>query len=198
MARVFGITGGIATGKSYVSNILKKQGYTVYDADQIAHTVGNQPEVLAKITEEFGDDANNNGQLNRSYIGKIVFNDSEKLERLNNIIQPPILKKVLQIIREIQSDKTKELCFMEVPLLFEEGYEKYFDGTIVVSADRKTQLHRLIQRDQITEDFAKSKIAKQMSLSEKRQKADFVIDNSEGRNVNRQVVDLLEELKTNL
>lgn len=198
MARVFGITGGIATGKSYVSNILKKQGYTVYDADQIAHAVGNQPEVLAEIAEEFGDDVNNNGQLNRSYIGKIVFNDSEKLERLNNIIQPPILKKVLQIIREIQADKTKELCFMEVPLLFEEKYEKYFDRTIVVSADSTTQLHRLMQRDQITEDFAKSKIAKQMSLSEKRQKADFVIDNSEGRNVNQQVVDLLKELKTNL
>lgn len=195
MSKIYGITGSIATGKSFVAKIIADLGYQVYDADEIAHEVGNFPEVLRKLSEIFGSKVVDNKKLNRKELGNIVFNDSNMLIKLNEIMGPVIKKRLLEIISDVHTSSSKEIKFIEIPLLFEENYENYLDGTILVYADGSTQLKRLMNRDKIDEKFAKAKISKQLSINIKKAKSDYIIDNSDGSiQVDFQVRNLLSEI----
>lgn len=194
MAKILGLTGGIASGKTTVSNYFKKLKVDVVDADEIAHEImrAGQP-VVGEIAAYFGEEILlENGEINRERLGKIVFESDEKREKLNQIVQKKIRKKIKE-----ERDKLldKELIVLDIPLLYEQSYEDLVDQVMVVSVKETAQKKRLMDRNsQLTEEDAMNRIASQMSLKEKVRKADIVIDNNGSiENTMEQVRDWLKE-----
>lgn len=192
---IIGITGSIATGKSQVSNILRGLGYNVIDSDLIAREVAIRKDILDKIRDHFGEEAVQDNRLNRAYIRNIVFKDEEKLETLNNIMHSEIYKIMLQRVVE------EEINFMDVPLLFEtlENAKEHgikYDEIWVVYTSSNIQMERLMARDSIDLLEAKRIIDSQISIEEKRNLADYVIENNEDLDKLREnVLKALERLK---
>lgn len=193
--KIIGITGSIATGKSQVSNILRGLGYNVIDSDLIAREVAIRKDILDKIRDHFGEKAVQDNKLNRAYIRDIVFKDDEKLETLNNIMHSEIYKIMLQRVVE------EEINFMDVPLLFEtlEDAKEHgikYDEIWVVYTSPSIQMERLMARDSIDLLEAKRIIDSQISIEEKRNLADYVIENNEDLDKLREnVLKALERLK---
>lgn len=180
MSKIYGLTGGIAAGKSTILDFFETYGCKVYDADQIARQVVEVGSVgLKQIVEKFGQEILNSDQtLNRQKLAGIVFSDSEQLQNLNNITRPLIKKRILKIIADTKVSDEQTISIFEIPLLFEGGYQPYFDGIITIYVNEKVQLKRLMNRNNLTKEVALDRINSQMSMSEKRDRADFVIDNS--------------------
>lgn len=193
--KIIGITGSIATGKSQVSNILRGLGYNVIDSDLIAREVASRKDILDIIRDNFGEEAVQDNKLNRAYIRDIVFKDDEKLETLNNIMHSEIYKIMLQRVVE------EEINFMDVPLLFEtlEDAKEHgikYDEIWVVYTSPSIQMERLMARDSIDLLEAKRIIDSQISIEEKRNLADYVIENNEDLDKLREnVLKALERLK---
>lgn len=180
MSKIYGLTGGIAAGKSTVLKMFKDHGFIIFDADSFAREVVIPNSIgLKQIVEQFGDQVlNADGTLNRAKLGSIVFSDSSELEKLNHITRPLIKEKILQTIALIKKSTSKRIAIFEIQLLFEGGYEDYFDGTISLYERPEIQLARLMKRNNLTEKVALDRINSQMSMDEKKRRADFVIDNS--------------------
>ena len=184
---VIGLTGGIGTGKSTVSQILRNKGFSVIDLDVISHKVIEFPSVVEKIVKNFGKEVlennenNNDGNrtVSREKLGKIIFSDREKRFTLNSIMHPEILRIMQKKILECKSKNEKEnkIIFVEIQLLFEVQWEKEFDYILLVAAKRDIQIRRVLERDKRSEKEAWDIINSQMSLDEKRGKSDFVIEN---------------------
>ena len=181
---VIGLTGGIGTGKSTVSQILRNKGFSVIDLDVISHKVIEFPSVVEKIVKNFGKEVlenNNDGNrtVSREKLGKIIFSDREKRVTLNSIMHPEILRIMHKKILECESKNEKEnkIIFVEIQLLFEVQWEKEFDYILLVAAKRDIQFRRVLERDKRSEKEAWDIINSQMSLDEKRGKSDFVIEN---------------------
>ncbi|WP_423189714.1 dephospho-CoA kinase [Alkalibacterium sp. f15] len=179
MSHVLGLTGGIASGKSTVSQYLKKSGFPVIDADIIARGVMEPDEpTYSKVVDFFGDEiVNRDRSINRKRLGEIVFGDSEKLRHLNALVHEDIFNEIMKKKKEM-SERKEPLIIMDIPLLYETGYEKYVDEVMVVYTDYVTQLNRLKNRDQLTEAEAIERIEAQESLEIKKNKADVIIDNN--------------------
>jgi len=175
-----GLTGGIATGKSSAAAIIRGLGYTVLDADFLAkQAVQKGSEVLAKITQTFGQDILlPNGELDRSKMAKLVFADTLKREKLESIIHPWIKDEVLKRKKELADLGTVDLAFYDVPLLFEKDMQQAFDFVVLVYCPVSLQLSRLMQRNSLSLSEAQLRIDAQISIEDKKSKADFVIDNS--------------------
>ena len=176
-----GLTGGIGTGKSTVSRILKERGYEVIDLDVIAHEVIRFPQVIEKIVENFGKEIleNNNSEndiISREKLGKIIFRNKKKRLILNSIMHPEILHSMREKI--LKYKKENKIIFVEIQLLFEVQWEKEFDSILLVSADEKTQIQRVLKRDNRTYEEALNIINSQMSLDEKKKRSDFIIENN--------------------
>jgi dephospho-CoA kinase len=179
MARIIGLTGGIASGKSTVSNMLKKRGFAVVDADLAARKVVEPGEpAYRQIVEQFGREILlDDGTLDRAKLGAIVFNEEEKRRQLNAIVHPAVRKKMKEWEEEaVQSGK--KTIILDIPLLFESRLQHMAEKIIVVSVDEKTQLKRLMERNGFREEEALARIQAQMPLAEKKKMADAVIDNS--------------------
>jgi len=184
---VIGLTGGIGTGKSTVSQILRNKGFSVIDLDVISHKVIEFPSVVEKIVKNFGKEVlennenNNDGNrtVSREKLGKIIFSNREKRFTLNSIMHPEILRIMHKKILECKSKNEKEnkIIFVEIQLLFEVQWEKEFDYILLVAAKRDIQVRRVLERDKRSEKEAWDIINSQMSLDEKRGKSDFVIEN---------------------
>lgn len=174
-----GLTGGIASGKSTVSNWLKAHRYPLIDADQIAREVvapGEQG--LSAIAGAFGRDVLlENGTLNREALGKLVFNNEDKRRKLNGILHPLIRKRMKARLRQLEESGARTV-FLDIPLLFEGSLDQWADKTIVVYVSRDNQLRRLMSRNHLTETAALARIGSQMSLEDKKKRADAVIDNN--------------------
>ncbi|MFR8927082.1 dephospho-CoA kinase [Peptoniphilus senegalensis] len=176
--KVIGLTGSIATGKSQVSNYLRDKGIKVVDADLIARGVVDIPIVKDEIKKAFGENIYVNENLDRKKLAEIVFNNDKKRDILNDIMHPHIYKIILDEIKN-----SKEIVFVDIPLLFEnekvnEKFGLKFDEIWLVYVDREIQIKRLMDRDGISRDYAEKKINSQISVEEKRKKADVIIDNS--------------------
>ena len=173
-----GLTGGISSGKSTISSWFLQKGIVVLDADQIVKNLQrpNSPLVL-KLAEEFGASiVNENGELARDVLGKIIFYDQEAKERLNAMIHPLVQAKLEEEIERLK--KVGEgLVVLDIPLLFESRFEALVDRTVVVYVSPDVQLQRLMKRDQIDREYALAKMNSQMSLDEKRARADYVLIN---------------------
>lgn len=175
MKKVIGLTGSIASGKSTVSNKLKELGYVVIDCDEIAHKLIKKARPgYYPVVEAFGKEILGAGErIDRQKLGKLIFNDKNLKEKLNQILHPLIKKVVMEDIDYYNEG----LIFLDCPLLFETDFHKLCDLTVVVYVNMDTQIHRLMTRDGITFPEALKKIYSQMSLDEKLTLADFVIDN---------------------
>lgn len=177
MGMILGLTGGIATGKSTVVNIFKSLDFPIVDADLIAReiVVVGTP-ALAKIVSVFGSEIlHADGSLDRKKLGEIIFSNEEKRKQLNALLSPFLKDAILAQINKKKNEAA--LVVVDIPLLYEGNYEKYVDKVAVVYVPETTQLARLIKRDGLTESKAKQRINSQLSIEEKKQKADIVFDN---------------------
>ena len=175
----YGLTGGIATGKSTVARLLQGRGFPVIDADQIAHqlTEKNQPG-YNQIVKDFGRgilDADQN--IDRKKLAQIIFNNSTEKDKLESILHPLIQQKV-QSLKSDYKAKNFLMCFYDVPLLFEKKIETQFDAVILVYAQPEVQLQRLMARNQLTRAEAESRIKNQSPMPDKIKKSHFCLDNS--------------------
>ncbi len=177
--KLFGLTGGIASGKSTVAQILRDQGFVVLSADTLAREVVQPGEqAYQDIVKTFGTDVvQKDGQLDRAALGRIVFADPEKRKQLEGITHPNIAQRAAEQIAE-QADQGQTHLFYEVPLLFETNMQAMFHAVILVALSPEEQQKRLQQREGWTEEEALQRIQSQMPLEEKRALADHVIDNS--------------------
>ena len=175
----YGLTGGIATGKSTVAGLLKSRGFAEIDADQIAHQLSdkNEPAYL-QIVKDFGPDILDvDGNIDRKKLGQIIFNNSELKTKLESILHPLIQQKV-QFLRTSYTNQNIKICFYDVPLLFEKNLENQIDAVILVYAQPQIQLQRLIARNQLTLSEAETRIKNQSPMPDKIKKSQFCIDNS--------------------
>ncbi|WLD92337.1 dephospho-CoA kinase [Alkalihalobacillus sp. AL-G] len=175
---IIGLTGGIASGKSTISSIFKSLDIPVVDADMIAREVVEPgEESYKKIVEAFGDDLLLADQtIDRKKLGAIVFNDRDKRQLLNGIVHPAVRKRMLD--RKDAYLLDNESVVLDIPLLFESKLTHFVDRTLLVYVTSDTQLRRLVNRDGFTEEEALSRIRSQLSLDEKREWADAIIDNN--------------------
>jgi dephospho-CoA kinase len=193
--RIIGLTGGIGSGKSTVSVMLKELGAFIVDADEGARVVvePGRP-ALAEVVETFGPEIlDAGGGLDREKLADRVFGDAAALERLNAITHPRVREWMAERITEAQAaDAT--LVVLDIPLLFESGLEGGLEEVVVVWAPEELQLQRAVARG-VREDDARARIKAQMPLDQKRDRATRVIDNSGGLDdTRRQVEELWLEL----
>lgn len=174
-----GLTGGIATGKTTISNYLKSIDIPVLDADEYARKVVEPGTPgLAAITNTFGEQVlRADGSLNRKLLGQIVFNDSSARQTLNDITHPRIQQMMADELHRL-AEQQIPLVILDIPLLLENKNVAGADAVMVVTIPESLQLTRLMQRNNLTEKEAQSRISAQMPLVEKEKLADFVIDNS--------------------
>ncbi len=179
MTLVIGLTGGIASGKSTVSQMIKEKGIRVVDADIIAkEAVSKGSAALHQIVQTFGEEVLlPNGELNRQQLGAIIFSDEEKRKKLNAIVHPEVRKEMLEQ-RDEGVSNNETFVVLDIPLLFESKLEGLVDRIIVVYTTPDLQLSRLMNRNDLSEEEALKRIHSQQPLEEKCQKADRVIENT--------------------
>ena len=178
--KVIGLTGGIASGKSTVSKALADLGATVIDGDETAHRLmePHQP-IWEDIVNKFGREIlNPDLAIDRAKLGTIVFDDPEQMAELNRISRPRIIESIKNELESIKETRPDTVMVLDVPLLYEARLDKLSDQVWVVWIDRETQIKRLMERNHYTREEAVKRIDSQMSLDEKAQRADVVIDNS--------------------
>ena len=196
MAKIIGITGGIASGKSTVTKFLRQEGYKVVDADALVHKLQNPGERLYRIlVEHFGQEIIlENSSLNRPLLAKRMFSNPSELE-WSKETQGKVIREELAILRD-QLAQTEDVFFMDIPLLFEQGYDSWFDETWLVYVNRDVQLERLMKRDQISKEAAESRLNSQWPLERKMVLASHSLDNNGNqKQLITQVVQLLEEMR---
>ena len=186
-----GITGGIGSGKSTVAKIFEVIGIPVYYADDAAKRLMNEDEQLQQqITALFGPEAYSNNQLNRKYIAQVVFNNKEKLERLNALVHPATIADGERWMRQ----QTTSYAIKEAALIFESGTQGQLDYVIGVSAPAPLRIHRAMKRDHLSREEILSRMNKQIQETIKMRLCDFIIYNDEQQLVIPQVLALHEKL----
>ena len=193
MGKIIGITGGIASGKSTVTNFLRQKGFEVVDADALVHQLQKPGGRLYQIlVAHFGEKVLlEDGELNRPLLASLIFSKPEEQE-WSKQTQGQIIREELGSLRD-KFAQTEDIFFMDIPLLFEQDYASWFDETWLVYVRRDTQLDRLMNRDQLSQESAKTRLASQWPLEEKKKFATYILDNNGSREqLLSQVVTLLE------
>ena len=178
MGKIIGITGGIASGKSTVTNFLRKQGFQVVDADAVVHQLQKLGgRLFEALVQHFGQEIIlANGELKRPLLASLIFSNLEERE-WSKQIQGEIIREELATLRD-QLAQTESIFFMDIPLLFEQDYSAWFDETWLVYVEPDVQMERLMKRDQLSKDLAISRLSAQWPLEEKKGLASQVIDNN--------------------
>ena len=179
MAKIIGLTGGIASGKSTVARMMQNLGIPIVDADVVAREVVEVGKPAYKqIVEQFGEKILlEDGTINRPALGNIIFHQEEKRKKLNEIVHPAVRAKMKEdTAKYIQEGHS--IVVMDIPLLFESKLTHLVEKTILVYVDETTQLRRLMERNNLSEEDALARISSQMPLKEKVELADEVIDNN--------------------
>ncbi|WP_138755395.1 dephospho-CoA kinase [Paenibacillus sinopodophylli] len=175
-----GLTGGIASGKSTIANMLVERGALLVDADQVAREIvlPGRP-ALEAIASTFGQAVlEQDGTLNRKALGAIVFQDKSLLAKLEAITHPAIRASMQATIHSYAEQFPNRLIIADVPLLYETKQEQLYDGIMVVYVPVEVQKTRLMKRNDVSEEEANRRVLLQMDIEQKRERADFVIDNS--------------------
>ena len=196
MGKIIGITGGIASGKSTVTEFLRQKGFQVVDADAVVHQLQKPGGRLYQVlVEHFGEKIFlENGELNRPLLASLIFSNPEEQE-WSKRAQGEIIREELAALRN-QFAQTETLFFMDIPLLFEQNYASWFDETWLVYVNRNVQLERLTKRDQISKEAAESRLNSQWPLERKISLASHSLDNNGNqKQLMAQVVQLLEEMR---
>ena len=193
MGKIIGITGGIASGKSTVTNFLREQGFQVVDADAVVHQLQKPGGRLYQLlVQHFGQVILlENGELNRPLLASLIFSNPEERE-WSKQTQGKIIREELAALRD-QLAQTETIFFMDIPLLFEQDYSAWFDETWLVYVNRDVQVKRFMERDHLSKEVAESRLAAQWSLEEKKKSSSHILDNNGSRDqLVSQVVKLLE------
>lgn len=186
---IIGITGSIGSGKSTVSKYIEEKGYKIIDADKIAYSVFDEN---IKSIKKLFPKAFIGDKIDRKQISLEIFTTPLLKEKLEKIIHP----KVLSIIKKEIKKNKKKILFLDVPLLYEANYQKICDKVIVVYVDLEKQVERLMKRDKIDKEYALKKIDSQISMEEKKKRADYVVDNSFSvEETYAQLEEILEKIK---
>lgn len=186
------ITGSIGCGKTTISSMLRDNGFLVYDIDKWVKYLYYKKEFLF-IVKNYFPEVFEKGVFDKRKLRNIVFNDSQKLKILENLIHPFLKDRLRRIIRK---SKNEGLVFVDVALLFEMKWDKYFDFIVLADVDKEIQKQRVMKRDNITaSDFDKINDI-QMSMDDKREKVDFIINTGVSlRKLNKSVLEIVEHLK---
>lgn len=181
MPKVIGLTGGIASGKSTVSELLTAHGFKIVDADIASRkAVEKGSEGLEQVRATFGEEAiDEDGNMNRGYVGDIVFNYPEKRLELNEIVHP-IVRNIMEQEKEAFL-KDGYNVIMDIPLLYENELQNTVDEVWLVYTSESIQIDRLMQRNDISMEDAKARVYSQISIDKKRRMADHVIDNRDSK-----------------
>lgn len=193
-----GLTGGIASGKSLVSKLLKELGAYIIDADEIAHEVIQPGEpAYQEILPQFGEEIlKEDGTIDRSKLGRLVFSDPVKRTLLEGIVHPRVFAIEEARRRQAVQQDPEAVIIFDAPLLIETRAYELMDKVIVVYANSRTQLKRLMERDHLEYDEAKRRIAAQLPIGDKRQHADYIINSGDPPNdVAKQTAAIYQELK---
>lgn len=169
---VIGITGGIASGKSFVSSELERHGYFVLDTDKLYKELLNKGNSCYNAVIKVFPYLNSDGSIDTKRLGSVVFNNKDELKKLNDLVHPLIYRECENII----SKHKNELMFLVVPLMFESGFDKLCDKVLCVYVSKDTQIKRLMARDNIDESLAIKKINSQMNVKEKMEKSDILLE----------------------
>lgn len=177
MSYVLGVTGGIASGKSTVVKVFRKAGFPIVDGDVVAREVVEPSTAgLRALTTTFGlEILQEDGQLDRKKLGRIVFADEKKRQQLNRTLDPFIRNTIEQQVEEAKGQA--DLVVVDLPLLFEGHYEGLMDAVAVVYVTPEIQLQRLMARDGYDQTEALNRINSQLSLEEKKRRGDIIFDN---------------------
>ena len=195
MGKIIGITGGIASGKSTVTEFLRQKGFQVVDADIVVHQLQKPSGRLYQVlVEHFGEKILlENGELNRPLLASLIFSNPEEQE-WSKRTQGEIIREELAALRN-RFAQTEALFFMHIPLLFEQNYASWFDETWLVYVNRDVQLERLMKRDQISREAAESRLNSQWPIEGKISLASHSLDNNGNQEqLIAQVVQLFEEM----
>lgn len=172
--KLIGLTGGIGSGKSTVGNLLEHKDIPLYYSDLRAHQIMNESDkIVRSLKASYGEDIYKNGKLDREKLGKIVFQDKEKLQKLNALVHP----EVFADFEEWKNAQTSELIIKEAAILFESGSYKDCDVVVTVSAPEETRILRTMSRDDISREEVISRISKQWTDEQREAKADYIIKN---------------------
>jgi dephospho-CoA kinase len=172
-----GLTGGIATGKSYVRALFTERGVPTLDADTVAREVVEPGSpVLAAIVARFGEDVlQPDGHLDRRKLGQVVFADDAARHDLERIVHPAVYSAIRRWLDVLEASSRHTLAVVDIPLLFETGRERDFDVVIVTACSPDTQVRRVMARDRASADEARRRLAAQWPIDEKAARADHVI-----------------------
>lgn len=193
-----GLTGGVACGKSSVARLFQDCGAVLIDADVLARTVVERGKpALKDIARTFGKKAlQPDGTLNRAALAKIVFSSPAKLKKLNAIVHPRVAREQTKLTRSIEAQEPQAVVIYDAPVLIEAGAHKRMDKMIVVSADEKTQIKRLHNRNHLSRAEALRRIKIQLPLAKKIALADYVVDGTLSYEQTKHEVErIYEELK---
>ena len=193
MGKIIGITGGIASGKSTVTNFLRQKGFEVVDADAVVHQLQNPGGRLYQmLVAHFGAKILlEDGELNRPLLASLIFNNSDERE-WSKETQGKIIREELGSLRD-KLAQTEDVFFMDIPLLFEQDYAAWFNETWLVYVSPDVQLKRLMKRNHLSKEAAEARLASQWSLEEKKKLANHLLDNNGSRDqLLSQVETLLE------
>ena len=197
--KIIGLCGGSGSGKSEVCSFVISLGIPVIDADAVYHEItSKEGQCLEQLRLEFGDEIISCGALDRKALSKIVFESGEPKKifaRLNSITHPYVLSSIEDSLRKYECEG-KEFCFVDIPLLFESGFDERCDYTVAVLADTEIRISRIVERDKITEENAKARIESQIDNETLRPLTDYqLINNSDKEKLRRSVSELLEKIR---
>ena len=192
MTKIIGLTGGIGSGKTMVANYIKSLGIPVYIADDEARELMTSNKIIEAITTAFGKEIVNKGILNREKLAQLVFNNPEKLPKLNSIVHPEVKKHF-----DTWVEKNKKFPFVvkEAAILFESGSNKYCDAVITVTSPLETRLQRVMKRDKTDRESVLKRIQNQWTDEQRIEKSNYVIHNLSVEATKKQVDEILKLLK---
>jgi dephospho-CoA kinase len=192
--KIIGITGGIGSGKTTVSNMLREVGYPVFDSDLTAkHIYNSDSSVITSLKKMFGDDIyDGKNILDRKKLASIVFTDKQSLEKLNSVIHPKVRELMFMVMKETYTD----LFFVESAIMFESGLHKDMDKVICVVAPKETRIERTIKRDGVTREDVENRMRFQICDERRVFKSDYTVDTDKGLDsVKSQLFNIVAKLK---
>ncbi|HHW79697.1 MAG TPA: dephospho-CoA kinase [Acholeplasmataceae bacterium] len=190
-SKIIGLTGGIATGKTTVSNYLKGQGFLVFDSDETVSKLWKSNKSLQQyIKNKYQIDITKNS--GKKALAELIFNNDEKKVEIELLIHPFVFKEMDEWIK---ANHNESILFLDIPLLFEISYQNKVDKTIVVYANLVNQINRLMKRNNLSKTEALSRINAQMNIEDKKLKANYILDNNSTLEVlYKQIDELIKEL----
>ena len=191
--KIIGITGSIGCGKTYLADLLKDMGYSVYNPDLWVRNLYKKKDFLSVIKQNFPSVFDASGVFNKRELRNIVFNDNRQLKKLESIIHPFLKSKLKSIIRKFAAEE--DFLFLDVALLLEMKWDKYCDFIIVADVDKEIQIKRVMERDSIKREDVEKIIAVQSDKMIKYSAADYIINTGLPDGINKvQLIRFLREI----